>query len=322
MTPKKKLAIGRNVFCESDEDKDDDQNCGYSKVERKVFVPDERQGFKPKPKENSRWKRWQELSRKTGDEDDLDEIAKFPSPSRDASPEPDKDLPVKAEAFRPPSRLSNVSSTSASESQQQTQQQRKGMKVNIKTFENEEVGIMTGGNGLVVLFHINQVWINHPSVGYCNFLEVYPKCDLSKLLYPGRSALCWARSVAGPKCNYQATVVWLEGEAPGEEVYRTPDLLHHLDLQLAEFLSGRLASLHTLTATPSSLRSVGGVVQEWVSHEVGVVRLDEEDGGVALFHIGQAWAYKSCWVPYTSVMTKPAHLDYLALGTSVLLAVR
>ena len=98
--------------------------------------------------------------------------------------------------------------------------------------------------------------------------------------------------------------------------------LHHLDLQLAEFLSGRLASLHTLTATPSSLRSVGGVVQEWVSHEVGVVRLDEEDGGVALFHIGQAWAYKSCWVPYTSVMTKPAHLDYLALGTSVLLAVR
>ena len=31
---------------------------------------------------------------------------------------------------------------------------------------------------------------------------------------------------------------------------------------------------------------------------------------------------RGSWVPYTSLMTKPASLDYLALGTSVLLAVR
>ena len=63
-----------------------------------------------------------------------------------------------------------------------------------------------------------------------------------------------------------------------------------------------------------------GVVQEWISHEVGLVRLDQ--GGVALFHLSQVLAYKGGWVPYTTVMTKPASLDYLALGTTVLLAVR
>ena len=36
---------------------------------------------------------------------------------------------------------------------------------------------------------------------------------------------------------------------------------------------------------PCKLRSVEGVVQEWISQEVGVVKLDS--GGVALFHIGQ-----------------------------------
>ena len=50
------------------------------------------------------------------------------------------------------------------------------------------------------------------------------------------------------------------------------------------------------------------------------MRLDE--GGVALFHIAQAWAYRGTWVPFTSVMIKPASVEYLALGTSVLLAVR
>ena len=34
------------------------------------------------------------------------------------------------------------------------------------------------------------------------------------------------------------------------------------------------------------------------------------------------WAYKGGWTQYTSVMTKPAHLDYLALGSTVLTCVR
>ena len=47
---------------------------------------------------------------------------------------------------------------------------------------------------------------------------------------------------------------------------------------------GRLTMIDVMT-DPCKLRSVEGVVQEWISQEVGVVKLDS--GGVALFHIGQ-----------------------------------
>ena len=166
-----------------------------------------------------------------------------------------------------------------------------------------------------------QVWIRHPSIGFCNFREIYPKSDLSNILFPGKSVLCWARNVPPTReVTYQATVVWLESEPPSESIYRTPDLVQELNFHLAEYSSGGLSSLDTVNATPTKLRSVEGVVQEWISHEVGLVRLD--DGGVALFHIAQAWAYRATWVQYTTLMTKPACLDYLALGTTVLLAVR
>ena len=69
----------------------------------------------------------------------------------------------------------------------------------MKTFENEEVGVLTDHSTLTVLFHINQVWINHPSMGFVNFREIYPKSDLSKLLYPGRQVKCWARQITALK---------------------------------------------------------------------------------------------------------------------------
>ena len=88
---------------------------------------------------------------------------------------------------------------------------------------------------------IYQVWIRHPSIGYCNFREIYPKSDLSKLLFPGKSVLCFARNVPSTRevrvfislhanknysqVTYQATVVWLESEPPSESIYRTPDLV-------------------------------------------------------------------------------------------------
>ena len=44
--------------------------------------------------------------------------------------------------------------------QQHSQQHHKGITVTVKTFENEEVGILTGNN-LVILFNINQVELCH-----------------------------------------------------------------------------------------------------------------------------------------------------------------
>ena len=168
------------MFCESDEEKEEHhqdeevadfkpRSKNYVK-DRKVFHPQEgHQGFsKVKPKENNRWKRWQELSRKTGEEEDLDDIAKFPSPEN--SPEREtkysNDPQGKEESVRPTSRLSNVSSTTSFSQQQQPketspqyeqQQHHKGIIVTVKTFENEEVGILARDNNLVILFNINQV---------------------------------------------------------------------------------------------------------------------------------------------------------------------
>ena len=217
ITPQKKLAIGRNVFHDSDSQEDDkvdskdDRNVRSSKEHLRVFESDDRPGlgFKPKPRENNRWKRWQGLSRKKlGEEDDdIEIIAKFPSPE----PSPEKeDMPEPT----PSPGLSPVSSSSQ-------QSQHAGVKVTVKTFVNEEVGILAGSSHVTVLFHVNQVWISQPSIGYCSFREIYPSSELSKHLYPGQSILCWARQISSTRdCNYQATVVWLEGEPPSESLYR------------------------------------------------------------------------------------------------------
>ena len=177
-----------------------------------MFESDDRPGLglKLKARENNRWKRRQGLSRKKGGEEDdeIEIIAKFPSP--EPSPEEKEDMPEPT----PSPGLSTVSSSSQ-------QPQHAGVKVTVKTFENEEVGILSGSSHVTVLFHVNQVWICHPSIGYCSFREIYPTSELSAHLSPGQAVLCWARQISQTRdCNYQATVVWLEGEPPSESLYR------------------------------------------------------------------------------------------------------
>ena len=170
-------------------------------------------GFKAKPRDNNRWKRWQGLSRKKPgeEEDEVEIIAKFPSP------EPSPERAESTSKSKSPVQL-ELSMPSLSK----PQTQHVGVKVTVKTFENEEVGILTGSSHVTVLFHMNQVWVEHPSIGYCSFREIYPSWELSKHLYPGRSVLCWARQIPATKdCNYQATVVWLEGAPPPDTLYRS-----------------------------------------------------------------------------------------------------
>ena len=97
-------------------------------------------------------------------------------------------------------------------------------------------------------------------------------------------------------------------------------MISQLNFQQSEYQSGNLTKFEVVNTAPERLRSVVGVVQEWISHEVGVVRL--EDGGVALFHVGQVWTLASTWIPYTAVLTTPPSLDYLALGSKVSLVVK
>ena len=91
----------------------------------------------------------------------------------------------------------------------------------MKTFENEEVGVLTDHSTLTVLFHINQVWINHPSMGFVNFREIYPKSDLSKLLYPGRQVKCWARQITALKVRNGERIF---GEPKNPEITATNNI--------------------------------------------------------------------------------------------------
>ena len=93
-----------------------------------------------------------------------------------------------------------------------------------------------------------------------------------------------------------------------------------LNFQQSEYQTGRLAQFEVVNCPPDRQRAVSGVVQEWISHELGLARL--EDGGVALFHVSEVWSLVSSWVPYTSVVRSPPSQDYLSVGTRVSLAVR
>ena len=326
-----KLAIGRNVFPDPSESSRGNNRGRFKKqrgfaVGRNVFESEDRPGLgftKPKIRENSRWKRWQELCRKKpGEEEYTDNIAEFPS--RETSPVSDGeellDNPTEPNnnpvADRPGSRVSSNRSRSPVQAIQL------GHVVEVSTYENEEVGILTGQKDMKILFHINQVWSNHPSSGFCPYREIFPTSDLSKHFYPGRSVLCWARSIPPTKqANFQATAVWLDGEPPEEKLYRTSELPAELNFHLTEYQTGAMGKLD-MVVPPAKHRSMEAVVQEYISHEMGVARLTGADGGVVLFHLGQVWTFTTTWVPYTSVMTKPLSKEYLTIGTKVAVAVR
>ena len=91
-----------------------------------------------------------------------------------------------------------------------------------------------------------------------------------------------------------------------------------LNFQQSEYQTGRLAQFDVVNCPPDRQRAVSGVVQEWISHELGLARL--EDGGVALFHVSEVWTLVSSWVPYSSVVRSPPSQDYLAALNNFVLA--
>ncbi len=160
----------------------------------------------------------------------------------------------------------------------------------VLTFENEEVGIMSGSKQAKVLFHVNQVWINHPTAGFCPFRELYPTMELSKHFYPGREVRCFKREVPPSReVSSQAWAVWLLGSPPDDELFRTAELAAELNFHLAEYLSGRLGRLDMVVPVAQH-SSLDATVQEYISHELGVAKLlGTGDKGVVLFHLDQVF---------------------------------
>merc|ERR1719193_2342382 len=111
-----------------------------------------------------------------------------------------------------------------------------GTKALVLTYENEETGILSGPSETKILFHVNQVWIKHPSAGYCQFAEIYSTADLSKHFYPGRQVCVFVRNIPKTRdVKGQAEAVWLQGYPPEDDLFRTRELGAELNFHLAQY---------------------------------------------------------------------------------------
>jgi hypothetical protein len=249
-------------------------------------------GFSGRPAvENARWKRWQQLSRRPDDEEAADDQ------SDDKTPVDQDEGVVRSDYGRSRTTTSRPRSEASDRSKSPSAAEPGsggGSRVVVLTYENEEVGILSGTREARVLFHVNQVWVNHPSAGFCPFREIYPTLELSKHFYPGREVRCFKREI--PKCRdatCQAWAVWLQGTPPDDQLFRTAELPAELNFHLAEYLSARFGRLDMVVPV-SQHSSVDATVQEYISHELGVAKLmGPGDKGVALFHLDQVLQYRT-----------------------------
>ena len=258
-------------------------------------------GFSGRPPvENARWKRWQQLSRRPGDDeagggdktDDDDGGGDGGGVAGGGGGDLSRSMQGEHGRSRgkADSRSRSVASDrSKSPSSADADGAGGGRRVVVLTFENDEVGLLAGTTrDEKVLFHINQVWVNHPSAGFCPFREIYPTLDLSKQFYPGREVRCFKRKIPKSReATSQAWAVWLQGVPPDDELFRTAELAAELDFHLAEYASGRLRRLEMMVGVGQQ-RSLDATVQEYISQELGVAKLlPPGDNGVVLFHLDQ-----------------------------------
>ena len=283
-------------------------------------------GIKRVSRSNARWQRWQQLSRGKEDDEDSPRDEKSVSATRDASPvSGDSDLDEYGRGSEKQKKYAGRSNSSSrhARSRSPIKPNVNGMRVLILTYENEEVGILSGPKDTKVLFHINQVWIKHQAAGFCPFSEIYPTSELSKHFYPGREVSCHVREIPKTRdVKGQAEAVWLQGFPPDDSLFRSRELPAELNFHLAQYQSGKCGKLD-LVISADKHSSLEGTVQEYISYEMGLVRLVGKDGGAVLFHLDQVWIFEEGrWMLFKDVMKKPVGVDYLPIGSLVSLSLR
>ena len=112
--------------------------------------------------------------------------------------------------------------------------------------------------------------------------ELLPVSELSTIFAKDSRVQINARKADAAPYEYQATAVWREGKAPPD--YRTKEWYE--DLQRVAVCQRQRVPV-TEPLTTSSAREA--VVQEYLSWEAGLVRLLDQDRGVALFSLENVW---------------------------------
>lgn len=272
---------------------------------------------------NSRWSRWQQLSRNRDKDNGKEDAETSPVSSDDEYGERASSSQASARKESKESRPVSRSSNSRRSMSPMDVDTGSGIKALVLTYENEETGILSGPNETKILFHVNQVWIKHPSAGYCQFAEIYSTADLSKHFYPGRQVSVLMRTIPKTRdVKGQAEAMWLQGQPPDEQLFRTRELGAELNFHLAQYQSGKCGKLEMVLSVDKH-SSMDGTVHEYVSYEAGLIRLVGKDNGVVLFHLDQVWIVGGGrWVLYKDEMRKPLQNDYLPIGALVSLSVR
>ena len=174
-----------------------------------------------------------------------------------------------------------------------------------------------------VLFQAGQVWVAGEAPGQLvPALEVLPTPQLASTLPAGTQVRLNARRLPGPgRHDLQATAVWTGLEPPLR--YLTPQLQPQLNFCLAQQLyseTGDPAHLtNPLAGTPD--HALPAKVEEYLSLEVGVLRLDGGDRGSVLFHLAQVWTGGDTAVPVVAVQSRLLR-ENLPVGCSVLVNTR
>lgn len=188
------------------------------------------------------------------------------------------------------------------------------------------VSVDQGDRSKLILFHTDQLWQKtslgrdlRPFLEHCPLDEVESDFKVNGYIrFNAREVVC------NLDFSLQATAVWGDKSRPPR--YRTSNLQTQLDRAMSEII-------YTLDPHPSNMydpllgmteTAVAGTVLEYITAEVGVVRLDPENT-VSIFHLNQVWApettLSNTFVPFTLVQ-RSALPEYLPVGSSVYLAAK
>jgi len=194
------------------------------------------------------------------------------------------------------------------------------------------------GQSSLIYFHINHVWIKHETLGYCKFLEIFPREKLSEMLPVGSTKLaCNARAIKSERADFQATAVWLVHPAAllfkkrqSPPIYRSPDLNDDLNWKLHDLLYSETNHVKPVDPLTGAFEvATEAVVHEYISLETGLLQAVGLDGGIVLFHLNQVWVDDSDTTSQTprlvklsSVQNKDLQQGYLPIGTKVMVNFR
>ena len=192
----------------------------------------------------------------------------------------------------------------------------------ISSYINDEFGIIEVVNKsgkMKVYFHFNQVWIGHANTKLQPFKEIFPIKQLRRLFLVNQEIQCVVRPIKGSDRDLQAVAVWQVSKSSKlPPFYLDEDLELDLNYQLSVLKYFDVKDKKCLNIDPLPLKDKArtGIVQEYFSDEVGLIRIDGAEQAIVIFHLNEVWCMDGSTKLFKT--KQDTMLDkYLPVGTKV-----